>query len=129
MTADRLLDVLALVALACAGVTGLGRILVLAARGVWVLPIDRERPGKLVTAGVFGLSRNPIYLSLLLLAGGVGLALGNGLLVVLAGAAPFYFDHVIRREERFLAVHYGETYAAYRARVPRWLRWPGTVPK
>lgn len=205
MDADRLLDVLALVALASAGVTGLGRAVALAARGVWVVPIDRkrttvealadlafvlglstwlyeaiahavapesriawgplpleirwpalrwlglaasgagvtlyvlalrdmgaswrftidrERSGDLVTTGVFGFSRNPIYLSLTLLAGGSGLALGNVLLVLLACGAPCYFGYLIRREERFLATHYGETYAAYLQRVPRWLLTP-----
>jgi protein-S-isoprenylcysteine O-methyltransferase Ste14 len=202
MTADRLLDTLALLALACVGITGFARAATLAARGVWVLPIDRqrrpsealadlafalglltwlyeaiahavapawriawgplplespwtglrwlglpvtaagvalyvralrdlgaswrftidrERPGELVTTGVFALSRNPIYLSLVLLAVGVALALGNVLLLLLACAAPFYFDVLIRREERFLAAHHGEAYAEYHARVPRWL--------
>jgi protein-S-isoprenylcysteine O-methyltransferase Ste14 len=43
MSADRLLDLLSLLALACVGITGFGRAVSLARRGVWVLPIDRER--------------------------------------------------------------------------------------
>jgi demethylmenaquinone methyltransferase/2-methoxy-6-polyprenyl-1,4-benzoquinol methylase len=206
MSADRLIDLLSLLALACVAITGLGRALALAARGVWVLPIDRERslterlvdlaflvglsiwayealatavapdwrlgsgplrelgvpwpairwpgmvmaasgtalyvralrdlgaswrftidrerPGELVTTGVFAYTRNPIYLALALVALGVSLALGSVLLILLACAAPLHFHHLTRREERFLAARYGEAYAEYCARAPRWLRWP-----
>ena len=54
---------------------------------------------------------------------GVSLALGSALPILLACGAPFYFHHLIRREERFLHAHYGEPYARYCAAVPRWLRW------
>jgi protein-S-isoprenylcysteine O-methyltransferase Ste14 len=205
MTAEQLLDLLALLALGSVAATGLARIVALAARGVWVLPIDRERSlgqgladlvfllgllfwlqqvlatvavpdwrvgsrlfeglsvpgparwlglaagaagvvlyvralrdfgaswrftidrersGALVTHGVFAITRNPVYLALVLLAVGVSLALGSALLFLLACGVPFYFQHLIRREERFLAAHYGEAYASYRQRVPRWLDWP-----
>jgi protein-S-isoprenylcysteine O-methyltransferase Ste14 len=202
MIPDRLLEGLSLLALVCVGTMGLARALALAARGVWVLPIDRERSvpealgdlgfvlgllvwvwetivtvlapdwrlgsgplfgleaawppmhwlglaiawagvglyvlalrdlgaswrftidrersGELVTTGVFALSRNPIYVALVLLALGVSLALGSPLLILLACAAPLYFQHLIRREERFLAAHYGEAYRAYCADVRRW---------
>jgi protein-S-isoprenylcysteine O-methyltransferase Ste14 len=43
MTLDRLLDLLAMIALACVGGTGMARSVALARAGVWVLPIDRER--------------------------------------------------------------------------------------
>jgi protein-S-isoprenylcysteine O-methyltransferase Ste14 len=86
----------------------------------WRFTIDRERSGELVTTGVFAFSRNPIYVALMLLALGVSLALGSLPLILLACAAPFYFQHLIRREERFLAGHYGEAYRAYGARVRRW---------
>jgi demethylmenaquinone methyltransferase/2-methoxy-6-polyprenyl-1,4-benzoquinol methylase len=206
MTADRLVELLALAALACVGATGLARALALAGRGVSVLPvdrgrsvpetlldlafvlggllwlwevlasalapawrpvpgplrelelssaplrglglalaaagaalyvralrdlgaswrftIDRARAGVLVTTGVFAATRNPVYLALAALALGVSLALGSPLALLLAGAAPVYFHLLVRREERFLAAHYGEAYAAYCARVPRWGRWP-----
>lgn len=39
----RIVDLLALLALGCVGITGLARAVALTARGVWVLPIDRER--------------------------------------------------------------------------------------
>jgi protein-S-isoprenylcysteine O-methyltransferase Ste14 len=64
----------------------------------WRLGIDRNRPGALVTAGIFGHSRNPVYLGLALLAVGVFLILGRLELLVLAIVFLVYFRFVIRRE-------------------------------
>ena len=58
---------------------------------------------------------------LALVSFGASLALGSLTLLLLACAAPFYFQRLIRREEAFLARHYGDRYAAYCASVPRWL--------
>lgn len=43
MTGDRMLDLLALAVLAWVAAVGVARTVALAARGIWVLPIDRER--------------------------------------------------------------------------------------
>jgi protein-S-isoprenylcysteine O-methyltransferase Ste14 len=86
----------------------------------WRFTIDRERPGELVTHGVFARTRNPIYVALMLLAAGVALMLGSPLLIALACASPLYFVALVRREEAFLVGHYGQAYEEYRA--PRWLR-------
>jgi len=88
----------------------------------WRFTIDRERPGELVTHGVFARTRNPIYVALMLLAAGVALMLGSPLLIALACGCPLYFGALVRREEAFLAGHYGRAYEEYRARTPRWLR-------
>lgn len=122
MTLDRLLALLSMTALACVAGTGVARIVALARVRVRVLPIDRERPGELVMHGVFAFTRNPIYVALMLLAAGVALMLGSPLLITLACACPFYFGALVRREEVFLAGHYGQAYEEYRARTPRWLR-------
>jgi protein-S-isoprenylcysteine O-methyltransferase Ste14 len=89
----------------------------------WRLGIDRERPGPLVTTGVFARSRNPIYLGLTLLAVGVFLVLGRLVLLLLAIAFTLYFHSLVLREERFLVQHYGDAYRAYAERVGRWWTW------
>ncbi len=86
----------------------------------WRLGIDRDRPGTLVTGGIFSHSRNPIYLSLMLVAVGVFLVLGQLVLLLLAIVSSVYFHFLVRREERFLMQHYGDTYRAYTQRVGRW---------
>lgn len=89
----------------------------------WRLGIDRERPGPLVTRGIFGRSRNPIYLGLVLLAVGAFLVLGRLVLLVLALLFAAYFQLVIRREERFLAERHGDVYHEYAQSVGRWWTW------
>lgn len=89
----------------------------------WRLGIDRERPGPLVTRGIFARSRNPIYLGLTLLAAGVFLVLGRLILLLLAIVFALYFGSLGRREERFLARQYGDAYRVYRERVGRWWTW------
>lgn len=82
-------------------------------------------PGKpaaaLVTSGVFSRSRNPIYLSFLFFMIGLGLALPNPWLVLLAPVLLLYMqERVIKREEAYLAAQFGQEFAAYRGRVRRW---------
>jgi protein-S-isoprenylcysteine O-methyltransferase Ste14 len=81
-----------------------------------------DEPARLVTAGPFGFTRNPMYL------GFVGLLLGSGLLahdfvgVVLAFAFFLISDRwYIPFEERMAAARLGQPYQDYRARVRRWV--------
>ena len=89
----------------------------------WRIGIDRERPGNLVTHGIFVHSRNPVYLGLALVAGGVSLALGRLVLLLLAIGFWIYVRRVVGREERFLREHYGDAYRDYERRVGRWWTW------
>jgi protein-S-isoprenylcysteine O-methyltransferase Ste14 len=89
----------------------------------WRLGIDRDHPGPLVTDGIFARSRNPIYLGLTLFAVGSAVVLGRLVLLLLALTFPIYFQHLIRREERFLAERHGDAYRQYAARVGRWWTW------
>jgi protein-S-isoprenylcysteine O-methyltransferase Ste14 len=82
-----------------------------------------DRPDQaLVRSGPFRVTRNPIYLGLLVFA--VGLALRwASLWGWLAVAAAFVLlDRlVVAREERYLRARFGDDYAEYAARVRRWL--------
>jgi protein-S-isoprenylcysteine O-methyltransferase Ste14 len=81
-----------------------------------------DAPATLVTDGPFARSRNPMYVAMALALVGVAAALGS----VWALGGPLAFVWVLHRsivpwEEERLAAAFGETYAAYRARVRRWL--------
>lgn len=91
----------------------------------WRLGIDRDQPGDLVTAGIFARSRNPIYLGLALVAIGSFLVLGRLVSLLVAVVFLVYFPGLVRREEQFLARHYGEAYRIYSERVGRWWTWRG----
>jgi protein-S-isoprenylcysteine O-methyltransferase Ste14 len=109
-----------------------GALLALAALGLqltallhmgrsWRIGIDPASDQRLVTTGVFGISRNPIYLAIDLIATAVFLMSGS-LFFLVSGIVVITGIHVqIRREERFLASAFGEDYERYRARVARYL--------
>ncbi|MBO0734896.1 MAG: isoprenylcysteine carboxylmethyltransferase family protein, partial [Methylocapsa sp.] len=77
---------------------------------------------RLVTAGPFRFSRNPLYLALTLLYAGIA-AMTNSFwaLLLLVPLTVFMSLFVIRREEEHLARIFGEEYRRYKARVRRWL--------
>lgn len=76
----------------------------------------------LVTDGPFEKSRNPIYVGYVALTLGVGLAFGNPWALLMAAIVGVGLQKLaIEPEERHLAARFGAEYAAYRARVPRWL--------
>jgi protein-S-isoprenylcysteine O-methyltransferase Ste14 len=83
--------------------------------------IDTDRPGRLVTSGIFALSRNPIYVAFASVLLGEFLIFPNWILLVYLGAATWLFNRQVLREEEYLKKHYGEEYADYCARVRRYL--------
>jgi protein-S-isoprenylcysteine O-methyltransferase Ste14 len=76
----------------------------------------------LLERGPFGLTRNPLYVSLLLLMSGLGFLLRAPWIFFLLPIVALILDRwVIAREERHLAAVFGEAYSAYKARVRRWI--------
>lgn len=78
-------------------------------------------PQRLVTGGIFQVSRNPIYAAFLLPL--ASLAIVSPFVSVAAIAVYILAMNrfVIRREERMLSQSFGADYAAYCRTVPRWL--------
>lgn len=75
----------------------------------------------LITHGIFGWSRNPIYVGNIIILVGAGFWGGNGWYWL---AAPVAFVAIgrlaIAREEEHLSDRFGEDFERYRARVRRW---------
>jgi protein-S-isoprenylcysteine O-methyltransferase Ste14 len=100
-------------------------IAVLAAREMFrartaILP--GEKAAALVQSGIFSVSRNPIYLTFIFFMVGLGLALGNLWLILLAPALLLYMqERVVKREEAYLAARFGPQFYDYRKRVRRWI--------
>jgi protein-S-isoprenylcysteine O-methyltransferase Ste14 len=76
----------------------------------------------IVTSGIYGISRNPIYVGFTLLYLGAALLL-NSLWTVLFLAPVLFVMHVgvIFREEEYLKNKFGEEYLNYQKRVRRWV--------
>lgn len=87
--------------------------------------IEPTRPGRaaiLVITGFNRISRNPMYLGMLLVLLAWTLWLGNLLAFIGLPLFGWYLSRFqIRPEERFLAEKFGQQYEDYRARVRRWL--------
>lgn len=89
----------------------------------WRIGIDRRTPGTLVTGGLFGITRNPIYVAFNLIFAGVFLINGTIFFFVFALLAAVAVHFQILREEEFLNRQYGEEFQRYRRRTPRYLIW------
>lgn len=87
----------------------------------WRIGIDQEQQGPLVRAGLFALSRNPIFLGLRLNLLGLFLVAPNAasLAALLVGEALMQVQ--VRLEEAHLSDTFGADYAGYRRAVRRWI--------
>ena len=75
----------------------------------------------LVTDGVFGWTRNPIYLGLWIALAGVSLIFAFDWLLILTPLAWVLVNRaVVRSEECYLERRFGKDYRDYRKRVPRY---------
>ena len=76
----------------------------------------------IVTSGVYGFSRNPIYLSFLLMVIGIPLNSGTYWGIILAVIFILLCNRlVVEHEEAYLGKKFGTTYGDYKSRVRRWL--------
>jgi len=77
---------------------------------------------KIASSGVYGVSRNPLYLAAVLLFAGLGIALNNlwALGSVVIGIIGCHFV-LIAPEERYLEALFGDEYLRYAQRVNRWV--------
>jgi protein-S-isoprenylcysteine O-methyltransferase Ste14 len=84
----------------------------------------RKPTTTIVTTGAFAVTRNPVYLSMMLLYVGIALLVNSPWMLLVAiptGSALCLM--AIRPEERYLTDKFGDDYCRYAASVPRWLSW------
>ena len=86
-------------------------------------PVPSIRPTRaLVTTGIHGRSRNPIYVGMFLVYGGIGVAVPSPWTLILTLPLVITIRYgVVAREEAYLARRFGDAYRDYAARVRRWL--------
>lgn len=106
----------------------IGLLLMLIAAGQFIAakttinPLRPARASTLITTGVFAISRNPIYLADLLILAALAIWFGNVFNAALLALFVWTINrYQIAPEEQALTQLFGEAYAAYRARVRRWL--------
>ena len=86
-------------------------------------PVDPYKPtSAIVRTGAFGFSRNPLYVSLIVITLGIAcLANSAWIALLLVPAVAVLRFGVIAREEAYLDRKFGDDYRAYQADVRRWL--------
>jgi protein-S-isoprenylcysteine O-methyltransferase Ste14 len=86
-------------------------------------PVPTNEPTRvLVTTGIHGWTRNPIYLGMFLIYGGIGIAAQNSWILVLTLPLAILIRYgVVAREEVYLERRFGNAYLDYKQRVRRWL--------
>jgi protein-S-isoprenylcysteine O-methyltransferase Ste14 len=86
----------------------------------WRIGIDEKSKSALVQHGLFGVSRNPIFLGMLVML--VGCCYYCPTAATLVTVLGFVLIHVqVRLEEAFLIEKYGEDYRKYQMSVRRWI--------
>ena len=87
----------------------------------WRIGIDEKNKTELITSGLFSISRNPIFLSIMIANIGLFLALPNAFTLLIISISTISINTQIRLEEEFLTNEFGDKYNEYRNHVSRWL--------
>ena len=87
----------------------------------WRIGIDEKHKTRLVTEGVFSISRNPIFLGMLSTLLGLFLVIPNAItfMVLITGFISVQIQ--VRLEEEFLLKTHGEAYKNYSSKTKRWI--------
>ena len=81
-----------------------------------------QQTSELVTTGIYRLSRNPMYLGLLLVLTSWGIYLSNFLVLAVLPLFIFYITKFqIIPEERVMREKFGESFQDYKQSVRRWI--------
>ncbi|MEB2345394.1 MAG: isoprenylcysteine carboxylmethyltransferase family protein [Deltaproteobacteria bacterium] len=99
--------------------------------GAWSVSLFRrggqsENPWRptteIVERGPFRLTRNPMYLQMVLVCAGFAILLANGWILLLVPLVAWLLQRLaILPEEAYLEAKFGEAYLGYKRRVRRWL--------
>lgn len=87
----------------------------------WRIGIDEKNKTKLVTSGMFSISRNPIFLGIMIANIGLFLVLPNAFTLLIVSLSTISINTQIRLEEEFLKREFGAKYENYLKKVSRWI--------
>lgn len=87
----------------------------------WRIGIDEKNKTELVTNGLFSISRNPIFLGIMIANIGLILIIPNAFTLLIVTLSTVSINTQIRLEEAFLESRHGKDYQDYLNQVRRWL--------
>jgi protein-S-isoprenylcysteine O-methyltransferase Ste14 len=87
----------------------------------WRMGIASEHKTKLVQTGVFRISRNPIYIGVIMTLLGLFLVIPNAITLLILILGVVVINIQVRLEEEYLKTAHGAEYVSYTERVRRWI--------
>lgn len=87
----------------------------------WRIGVDSAQKTKLVKTGVFRISRNPIFLGMMVTLSGLFLVIPNAITLLILILGIVVINVQVRLEEEYLRTTHGAEYTAYMQRVGRWI--------
>lgn len=87
----------------------------------WRIGIDEKNKTKLVTSGFFSISRNPIFLGIMIANVGLFMVIPNAFTLLIVSLSTISINTQIRLEEEFLQRQFGNEYVEYMEKVRRWI--------
>ena len=87
----------------------------------WRIGIDEKNKSELVTHGLFSVSRNPIFLGIMLANIGLFMVIPNAFTLLIISLSTTSINTQIRLEENFLKKEFGAEYETYLKKVRRWI--------
>jgi protein-S-isoprenylcysteine O-methyltransferase Ste14 len=113
---------IAAVLLVAGGGAGIAGIIAFRRHGTTVHPMEPEKASVVVTTGIYGFTRNPMYLGLAFLLASWAIWLQNLVAIALLPVFVAYMTRFqILPEEHAMTSRFGDDYVGYRAKVRRWL--------
>ena len=89
-----------------------------------VLNFATSPKDKVITKGLYSVTRNPAYIGMILIQIGLGIACASWLYLLLAVVLTILFNANLSAEERYCLYRFGDEYQKYKNRTPRWLGIP-----
>jgi len=87
----------------------------------WRIGIDPHTKDALITSGIFSFTRNPVFIFINIYFIGTSLIYPTPFFISFTLITLFGIHHHIKKEEKFLTLHYGESYTSYSKKVRRYL--------
>jgi protein-S-isoprenylcysteine O-methyltransferase Ste14 len=91
---------------------------------VAVLHFATSPKDKVITKGIYSISRNPMYIGLILMQIGLAIICSSWLYLLLTVVLLILLNENLSAEERYCLYRYGDSYREYRNKTPRWIGIP-----